>query len=147
LAEDFDRVAQLGGPRQAKAELLKRNGCEAKIQFWREFKGIGKKYARNIMMDAYHPDFRNFIAVDERLKKVSRFLGLAFHTYEQEEQFYLEVAKRAGIEGWELDRMIYRFRDCIIEGLEDVGDVAAARKSLKEGGRIPFEQVKRELNL
>jgi hypothetical protein len=59
----------------------------------------------------------------------------------------LAAAKRAGIEGWELDRMLYGFRDSIIEGLEDIGDIAAARKSLKEGGRIPWEEVRKELNL
>jgi hypothetical protein len=147
LAEDFDRVALLGGPKQAKEDLFKRNGCEGKMQFWREFKGIGKKYARNIMMDAYHPDFRNSIAVDARIKRISQKLGLSFKTYEDEEQFYLTVATRSGLEGWDLDRIMYRFRDSILDELENIGDIAAARKALKEGQRISWEEVKKELNL
>jgi hypothetical protein len=147
LAEDFERVVQLGGPKWAKADLLNRDGCEGKLQFWCEFKGIGKKYARNIMMDAYHPDFRNFIAVDARIKRITQKLGLSFKTYEDEEQFYLAVAKKAGLEGWELDRMIFRFRDSIIDELEDIGDAAAARKVLKQVKGIPWEQVKKELSL
>lgn len=147
LVEDFDRIVQFGGPKQAKAELFKRNGREAKMQFWREFKGIGKKYARNIMMDIYHPDFRNFIAVDARIGRITQKLGLSFKTYEDEEQFYLTVAKQSELEGWDLDRIMYRFRDLILDELEDIGDIAAARKALREGKRVPWEQVRKELNL
>lgn len=146
LMENYDRVAALGGPTKAKETLLNTEGREEKIKFWRGFKGIGKKYARNIMMDVYHPHFRNYIAVDERIKKITRALGLTFGTYEPEEEFYLEVAKQAGLQGWELDRMLYNFRDCILDGLEDAEDLVAVRKALKEK-TIPWEQVKRELNL
>jgi len=147
LMENYDRVASLGGPKKAKETLLNTDGREEKIKFWRGFNGIGKKYARNIMMDVYHPDFRNHIAVDERIKKITRALGLTFRTYEPEEEFYLEVAKQAGLQGWELDRMMYNFRDCILDGLEDAEDLAAVRQSLKDGKTIPWEQVKKELNL
>ena len=67
------------------------------------------------MMDVYHPDFKNYIAIDERIKKITRALGLEFRAYEPEEQFYLYVAKRAGLEGWELDRMLYGFRDRVLD--------------------------------
>ena len=43
--------------------------------------GIGDKYARNIMMDVYHEDFRDSIAVDARIKAVSERLGLSFASY------------------------------------------------------------------
>jgi hypothetical protein len=146
LANAFERVQAMGGPKKAKTELFRREGCEGKIRFWQEFDGIGEKYSRNIMMDVYHPDFRNYIAVDERIKKITRALGLAFRSYEPEEEFYLDVAGRAGLEGWELDRMLYGFRDCILEELEDAEDILAVRKALKEKS-IPWEQVKRELSL
>jgi thermostable 8-oxoguanine DNA glycosylase len=146
LMENYDRVAALGGPTEAKKRLLNTEGREEKIKFWRGFKGIGKKYARNIMMDVYHPDFRNYIAVDQRIKRITEALGLTFRNYEPEEEFYLDVAKQAGLKGWELDRMLYNFRDCILDGLEDAEDLAAARRALKEKN-IPWEEVKRELNL
>jgi hypothetical protein len=100
LMENYDRVTALGGPTDAKKTLLNTEGREEKIKFWRGFKGIGKKYARNIMMDVYHPDFRNYIAVDERIKRITKSLGLTFRNYEPEEEFYLDVAKQAGLEGW-----------------------------------------------
>jgi hypothetical protein len=62
-------------------------------------------------MDVYHPEFRNSIAVDERIKNITKRLGLRFRTYEEEETFYLDAAKRAGLDGWELDRMMYGFYD------------------------------------
>jgi len=146
LADAFERVKQMGGPRKAKAELFRRDGYEGKIRFWQEFDGIGDKYSRNIMMDVYHPDFRNYIAVDERIKRITRALGLVFGGYEPEEEFYLDVAKRAGIEGWELDRMLYGFRDRVLDELEDAEDLPAVRAALKEK-TVSWEHVKKELNL
>jgi hypothetical protein len=146
LADAFERVQGMGGPKKAKTELFRREGCEGKIRFWQEFDGIGEKYSRNIMMDVYHPDFRSYIAVDQRIKKISRALGLTFKPYEPEEKFYLDVAKQAGLEGWELDRMMYGFRDCILDALEDAEDLADMR-SRQDEKSIPWEKVKRKLGL
>lgn len=113
IVESFNRVAQLGGPEAAKQELLKQPGRDAKIRFLKGFLGIGDKYARNMMMDVYHPDFRDSIAIDSRVAGLSEFLGLSFPrgAYDQHEQFYLAVAEEAGLNGWELDRLIFNFRD------------------------------------
>jgi endonuclease III len=111
LSTAFDRIAAMGGPTAAKLELLNREGRAGKIDSWREFDGIGEKYSRNIMMDVYHPEFRNSIAVDARIKKISKALGLSFKNYDDAEQFFLSAAQQAGIEGWELDRIMYRFLD------------------------------------
>jgi len=148
LAENFDLVAKLGGPRKARARLLGCEGREAMIEFWRQFKGLrtSEKYARNIMMDCYHPDFRNCIAVDARIKGISRALGLSFQTYEEEENFYLDVAEKAGLDGWALDRMMYGFRDCILDAIENAEDLAAIRSRTSEK-TIPWEEVKRRLRL
>jgi hypothetical protein len=146
LANAFERIREMGGPKKAKTELFRREGCDGKIRFWQEFDGIGEKYSRNIMMDVYHPDFRNYIAVDQRIKKISRALGLTFKLYEHEEKFYVDVAKQAGLEGWELDRLMYGFRDCILDALEDAEDLAAIRS--RQGEKtIPWEEVKRQLRL
>jgi hypothetical protein len=60
--------------------------------------------------DVYHEDFRNSIAIDARIKAVSETLGLSFSTYVEHEDFYLSVAKAAGLNGWELDRLIFNFK-------------------------------------
>jgi hypothetical protein len=148
LAENFDLVAKLGGPKKARSLLLGCEGREAMIEFWRQFKGMrkGEKYPRNIMMDCYHPDFRDCIAVDARIKGISRALGLSFETYSEEENFYLEVAKKARLEGWALDRIMYGFRDCILEAIEDAEDLAAIRSRSTEK-TIAWEEVKRRLRL
>ena len=59
------------GPGAAKEQLLAQQGRDAKIAFLRSSPGIGNKHARNIMMDVYHEDFRDSIAVDARIKKIS----------------------------------------------------------------------------
>jgi hypothetical protein len=147
LTNNYDRIVDLGGLERAKAELMRRPGSAGKIQFWQEFDGIGPKYARNIMMDVYHPEFRNCIAVDQRVKNLSRLLELKFANYDEEEHFYLDIASRAGLTGWVLDRILYWFLKDVIAGLQDRADVAAAREALKEGKGIPWEQLKKELNL
>ncbi len=62
------------------------------------------------MMDVYHEDFRESIALDARIKAISKALGLKFTSYADEEKFYLDVARQAGLNGWELDRMMFNFR-------------------------------------
>jgi hypothetical protein len=59
------------------------------------------------MMDVYHEDFRDSIAVDARIKKVSAAHGLSFGAYAEEEDFYLNVARKAGLNGLELDRLMF----------------------------------------
>lgn len=109
----FDYVQQLGGPEKAKSRLLAENGRDAKIRFLRTFPGIGPKYARNIMMDVYHEDFRDSIALDVRILAISKKLGLLFPSYPAHEEFYLGVAREAGINGWELDRLLFNFRPVV----------------------------------
>src|SRR3990172_3892297 len=106
----FEHVARFGGPEAAKAKLLALAGREAKIAFLQTFPGIGPKYARNIMMDVYHEDFRDSIALDVRIKAISEVLGLSFASYAEHESFYLGVAQEAGLNGWELDRLLFNFR-------------------------------------
>ena len=105
----FDYVNRLGGLEITKSTLLAQPGREAKIRFLQTFPGIGPKYARNIMMDVYHEDFRDSIALDVRIKAISDSLGLSFSSYTEHESFYLSVAKDAGINGWELDRLLFNF--------------------------------------
>jgi len=53
----------------------------------RKFKNIGDKYARNIGMDIFHPDFQDTIALDARINRISDELGVEFDSYEEHEQF------------------------------------------------------------
>jgi hypothetical protein len=105
----FEYVQILGGPKAAKKRLLRYAGRTAKIEFLKTFPGIGDKYARNILMDVYHSDFRDSIAIDARIKSLSRLLGLDFRNYAEHEQFYLDVASKANLNGWELDRLIFSY--------------------------------------
>ncbi|WP_040551347.1 hypothetical protein [Rheinheimera nanhaiensis] len=107
----FNVVTGMGGLKVAKQNLLSANGREDKMKFLQQFPGIGPKYARNIMMDVYHEDFRDSIAIDVRIKAISEALGLKFKKYQEHEEFFLDVATAAGLNGWELDRLMYNFRD------------------------------------
>jgi hypothetical protein len=112
----FKQVRELGGLKAAKTKLLAQSGRERKIAFLKSFSGIGDKYARNIMMDVYHPEFRDSIAVDARIKSISDGLGLHFHSYQAHENFYLNVAREAGLNGWELDRLMFSFQNEFLSG-------------------------------
>jgi hypothetical protein len=110
IVKCFDQVRALGGLEAAKATLLQLQGREDKIAFLMQFHGIGKKYARNMMMDVYHEDFRDSIAIDVRIQAISKVLNLEFDSYEDEEDFYLGAGRIAGLNGWEVDRLLYNFR-------------------------------------
>jgi len=116
-ALNYDLIVSMGGLAKVKQLALSQKGTTAKIRFMKQFNGIGDKYARNIWMDVYHPDFRNSIAVDERIKTVSKAMGYSFSTYEDHENFYLEIAKEAGLEGWEFDRLMYNFQSYFLGNL------------------------------
>jgi hypothetical protein len=105
----FAAIRGMGGPEAARARLLAQHGREGKIRFLKALPGIGDKYARNIMMDVYHEEFRDSIAVDSRIKSISDLLGLEFPTYAEHEAFYLAAAREAGLNGWELDRLLFNF--------------------------------------
>jgi hypothetical protein len=107
----FEQVKALGGPEATKERLLSHVGRDAKIQFLKCFSGIGDKNARNIMMAVYHPDFHDSIAIDSRIKALSKAWGLSFNSYADHEKFYLSVATDAGLNGWELDRLMFNFKD------------------------------------
>ncbi|MDY6817004.1 MAG: hypothetical protein SV598_14340 [Pseudomonadota bacterium] len=126
----FDRIRDMGGPENAKNQLLAQPGRESKIRWLKEMPGIGDKYARNIMMDVYHEDFRDSIAVDARIKSVSDWLGLSFPSYSEHEDFYLGVAEQADLNGWELDRLLYNFLDDVLSGLQLASSAA-------EQGAVP----------
>jgi len=39
--------------------------------------------------------------------------GLPFRDYDEKEKFLLEVAREAGLNGWQLDRLIYKSKDAL----------------------------------
>ena len=111
LAADFEQIRRMGGPAKAKVALLSEPGRDAKIAFLKRLPGIGDKYARNIFMNVYHPEFRQSIAVDSRIESVLAELGVNdLKGYDAQERFLLDAAKTAGIDGWDLDRMLYHFK-------------------------------------
>ncbi len=118
LQENFERILQMGGLATANARILALTDREELLTFLQAFSGVGPKYARNIMMDVHHPALRESIAIDERIKSVTKALGLRFRNYREEEHFYLSAAKGAGLTGWEADRLLYNFRAEVLEQLE-----------------------------
>ena len=111
LAANVGRIAAMGGVGRATKKMLSLPTREDKFQFMRSFEGIGEKYGRNVWMDIYDPSFRDTVAVDKRLKKVARALGFSGRGYREYETFYCGVAREAGLEPWELDRLLYNFTD------------------------------------
>jgi hypothetical protein len=118
LASNFSLVEKLGGLEGAKELLLAAPGRDGKIAFLKQFEGIGDKYARDILMDCYHPEFRDSVALDVRVKSITEALGLGFDDYDVHEAFYVDVAGRAGLRAWDVDRLLYNFRDEVLEALE-----------------------------
>jgi hypothetical protein len=114
LERNFELIKEnYDDPEGAKEEFEQKSGVEEKINFLKQFELIGDKYARNIPMDLYLEESRDFIAIDSRIKNLLKDLGypLDKRQYEANEQFLRTVAGELGIEPWELDRTLYNFRD------------------------------------
>jgi hypothetical protein len=110
IFECHQQIIEWGGLMKTKMDLLRTVGRDRKINFLKRFIGIGDKYARNIMMAVYHKDFRNSIAIDSRIKDISKSWNLTFSNYQAHEDFYLELAKKANLNGWEFDKLMYNFK-------------------------------------
>jgi hypothetical protein len=110
-----------------KERLYSIVGREGKMGFLRKFRGVGPKYARNIMMDGYHPEFRESIAIDSRIKRILKEVGHSLggdRRYGDAEGFLLAVAHDVGIEGWDLDRLLYLHTDDVLKELVRAGALA-----------------------
>ncbi len=115
LADNHARIESMGGPEAANDTFRRLSSSDDVIAFLRSFEGIGAKYARNIPMNMAHPAFRDSIAVDSRLKSIAETLGVRFSNYRDGEAFFLSAARSAGLTGWELDRLLYNFKDEVLE--------------------------------
>ncbi len=111
LIANFDRIEQMGGIAAALERMRSLRGRAEKLQFFRQFKGIGEKYGRNIWMDLCDPDFDDSIAIDDRLKKICALVGIPTADYALGEQAILDIAREARRTGWETDRLLFHFFD------------------------------------
>jgi hypothetical protein len=63
--------------------------------------------------------------LDSRITGITEALGLSFDSYGEEEAFYIGVAHDAGLNGWELDRLLFNYRP-EVEGRLGVGPAGQA---------------------
>lgn len=121
LDKNYVRVSDMGGLHSVKRQALACKGTEAKIAFMKQFDGIGDKYGRNVWMDIYDKDFRQSIAIDERIKKIASALGQSFKSseYRTLECYFLDIAEEAGLDGWDLDRLFYHHEKAFLDLLKD----------------------------
>src|SRR5580704_1917058 len=71
----FQRVRKAGGPKAIKKEYNAITKSEGRIAYWKQFPGIGDKYAREIPMRSYDPFFlKDRFAVDARLRRLLKIM-------------------------------------------------------------------------
>lgn len=128
LDQNFELIKKYGGPEKVKELLISKRDRQPKMSFLEGFLGIGPKYSPNMMMDTYHEDFRESIAIDSRLKHVMKALGVEFDDgkYEDAERFFLEAAHKAGLNGWELDRLLFNYGQEVLRTLENQSTAKSA---------------------
>lgn len=110
-------ISEMGGIEKVSALALSQKGREAKISFLKIFAGVGDKYARAIWMDTFHKDFRDSMAIDLRINQITAALGYEFKSYEEHEKFYQEIAKECDLLTWEVDRLLYNFKNDFLAGI------------------------------
>lgn len=110
MLSNLETIDEYGGVKAATEAFERKETQEEKMKFLAQFKGIGDKYQRNIGMDIYHPDFRDTIAIDDRVQTISELLGVEFDGYNEHEEFYQSIAEDLNLEPWELDRLMYNFK-------------------------------------
>jgi hypothetical protein len=67
----------------------------------------------------YDSDFRDAVALDERIRSISSVLGIADLPYMEREAEYQSIARDAGIEAWDLDRILYWYTPEVREFIQE----------------------------
>ena len=110
-AKNRSFIARAGGPIEFKKKWLRADRDTA-ISMLDEFKGVSKKYARNIGMDVGDSRFENCVALDVRLLTILRSINPKLRDkgrwYEETEEYFRYLATKIGISPWSLDRTIFR---------------------------------------
>ena len=106
MARNYSLVARMGDPEKARGQAFAQQVREAKIAFMRQFYGIEDKYARNTWMDAYHPEFYDTIAIDQRIKKETEALGYSVTLCRARPLFTRTLRRRPAyrVRGWTASR-------------------------------------------
>jgi hypothetical protein len=119
LERMYGRLSEEGGPKVARSRLAAMTGAEI-LTFWAGFDGVGPKYARNIMMDVHHPSFRQgYFAIDSRIQKLLPVFGyVGSKRYESMETFLSKLANDTGLDGWDLDRLLYQRHDDVVARIQ-----------------------------
>ncbi len=114
LVENIEKIEKIGGIEAVLEQKRALHEKSEKLDFFRQFSGIGEKYARNIWMDLYDSDFYESIAIDSRLQRIYELLEISIVDYAKAERDMLDIAHEAGLTGWELDRLLFHFTDYFI---------------------------------
>jgi len=100
-------------------------------------------------MDVYDSDFHDSIALDTRVQNITKALGFVFSNYHEGEVFYQGIAKEAGINCWELDRLLFNFNDYFLTNLRQTEFLDFSKKCPKCGKAFqhdylfcPFDKTK-----
>ena len=117
LMENIDKIDKIGGIDAALKQKRALQGKSKKLFFFCKFSGIDAKYARNIWMDLHDSDFYDSIAIDNRLEKIIKLLGISTKNYSNAERYMLDIAEKARLSGWELDRLLFHFNDYFISAI------------------------------
>lgn len=112
LAPKFEEVfliiKQSGGPAAIKRKYNTLGTAKERLEFWKEFPGIGNKYAREIPMRSYDPFFIDkHFAVDARLRAILKIIFKDKLGYAAAEAFFISAAKKLKISCWELDTVLF----------------------------------------
>ncbi len=96
-------------------ELLACTSLKETKKFWKQFRGVGTQYSKNLIMDEMNPISFNSIKIDARLNTILKGTDAESLNNHQKEVFFLEVGKEVGLNGWQIDRLCYRFNNEIID--------------------------------
>lgn len=87
-------------------------------KWWKEFKGIGNQYSKNIPMDEMDDRFKNYVKIDYRLSKLIDLTGATKLKPVDMQNIYLNIARELSLTGWDIDRFCFNFFGIITNKLQ-----------------------------
>ncbi|MEF2175795.1 MAG: hypothetical protein V3575_04960 [Candidatus Absconditabacteria bacterium] len=117
LIKNYELIDAMGGVEKAKEKALRARGVKGKLEFIKQFHGIGNRYGMKLRMDTYHEDFHDQMLITPQISSISKVMGFDFENESQEIYFYKNISNITGLALWDLDRLINEYSNIFLNKL------------------------------
>lgn len=117
LIKNYELIDAMGWVEKAKEKALRARWVKWKLEFIKQFHGIGNRYWMKLRMDTYHEDFHDQMLITPQISSISKVMWFDFENESQEIYFYKNISNITWLALWDLDRLINEYSNIFLNKL------------------------------